>query len=94
MPASDGYSKLAEECFRLAREAKDETDRLACLDLAQKWLEAASDQNEKAPRNPDEERSSLGAQKATKSRLQYSRWFGTHLGNKRTCCTASANVKR
>jgi hypothetical protein len=48
MPASDEYSKLAEECFRLAREAKDETDRLACLDLAQKWLEAASDQNERA----------------------------------------------
>jgi hypothetical protein len=48
MPASDEYSKLAEECFRLAREAKDETDRLACLDLAQKWLEAASHQNERA----------------------------------------------
>jgi len=47
MPTSDEYGKLAEECFRIAREAKNEIDRLACLDLEQKWLEAASHQNER-----------------------------------------------
>ena len=42
MPASDEYRKIAEEYYRLAREAKTETDRLALLALAQTWLEAAS----------------------------------------------------
>ena len=46
MATSNEYGKLAEKCFRLAREAKTEKDRLACLDLAQKWLEASSRQNE------------------------------------------------
>src|SRR5262249_31159094 len=41
MATSNEYSKLAEKCFRLAREAKTETYRLSCLDLAQKWLEAS-----------------------------------------------------
>src|SRR5262249_43350357 len=41
MATSNEYSKLAEKCFRLARETKTETDRLSCLDLAQKWLEAS-----------------------------------------------------
>jgi len=49
MPASDEYSKLAEECFRLAREAKNETDRLACLDLAQKWLEQVGNEQKLEP---------------------------------------------
>ena len=42
MATSNEYGKLAEKCFRLVREAKTEKDRLACLDLAQKWLEASS----------------------------------------------------
>jgi hypothetical protein len=46
MTTSDEYGKLAEGCFRLAREAKTETDRLACLDLGLKWLDAASRQDE------------------------------------------------
>jgi hypothetical protein len=46
MTTSDEYGKLAEGCFRLAREAKTETDRLACLDLGLKWLNAASRQDE------------------------------------------------
>ena len=41
MPASKEYAKRAEKCVRLAAEARSETDRVACLDLAQ-WLEAAS----------------------------------------------------
>ena len=45
MATSNEYGKLAEKCFRLAREAKTEKDRLACLDLAQKWLEVSSRQN-------------------------------------------------
>ena len=55
MPTSDEYSKLAEECFRLAREAKNETDRMACLDLAQKWLEQAG--NEERLESPETPRS-------------------------------------
>jgi hypothetical protein len=46
MATSNEYSKRAEKCFRLAREAKTETDRLSCLDLAQKWLEASLRQSE------------------------------------------------
>ena len=46
MSTSDDYSKLAEKCYRLASEAKTEADRLACLDLAQSWLEMASRQDE------------------------------------------------
>ena len=42
MSTSDDYSKLAEKCYRLANEAKTEADRVACLDLAQSWLEMAS----------------------------------------------------
>jgi hypothetical protein len=42
MPTSEEYRATAEECYRLATEAETETDRLACLDLARTWLEAAS----------------------------------------------------
>ncbi len=45
MPASNDYSKLAEECYRLANEAKTESDRQACLHLMQSWLDAASRQD-------------------------------------------------
>ena len=45
MPTSDEYRASAEECYRLATEAKTETDRLACLDLARNWLDAASRQD-------------------------------------------------
>jgi hypothetical protein len=48
MPTSNEYHDKAEECFRLANEAKSETDRLACLDLARTWLEAASRHDEAA----------------------------------------------
>jgi hypothetical protein len=44
MPTANEYLKMAEECYRLAREAKTETDRLACLELARTWIEAASQQ--------------------------------------------------
>ena len=46
MSTSDDYSKLAEKCYRLASEAKTEADRVACLDLAQSWLEMASRHDE------------------------------------------------
>jgi hypothetical protein len=48
MSTSDDYSKLAEKCYRLAGEAKSEADRIACLELAQGWLELASRQDEAA----------------------------------------------
>jgi len=50
MPTSHEYEKMAEECYRLASEAKTETDRLACLDLARTWLEAATRENEMTPK--------------------------------------------
>jgi hypothetical protein len=46
MPSANDYFKMAEECYRLANEAKTEVDRLACLDLARTWLEAAAQQDE------------------------------------------------
>jgi hypothetical protein len=46
-PTPKDYLKLAEECYRLANEAKSETDRLACLDLARNWLDAAAREEEK-----------------------------------------------
>jgi hypothetical protein len=46
MPTSNEYRKKAEECYRLANEAKTETDRLACLDLARSFLDAAARQEE------------------------------------------------
>jgi len=46
MPTSNEYRKKAEECYRLANEAKTETDRLACLDLARNFLDAAARQEE------------------------------------------------
>jgi hypothetical protein len=49
MSTSNEYRAMAEECYRLASEAKTETDRLACLDLARTWLEAASRQDEMTP---------------------------------------------
>ena len=49
MQASDEYRKIAEEYYRLAREAKTETDRLALLDLAETWQQLASHQDEMTP---------------------------------------------
>ena len=58
MPTVNEYLRMAEECYRLAREAKTETDRLACLELARKWIEAASQQQdvpqERAPESDPE----------------------------------------
>ena len=49
MPTPNEYHKLPEALSRLASEAKTETDRLACLDLARTWLEAAPRQDEMIP---------------------------------------------
>jgi hypothetical protein len=49
MPTSDECRKIADEYDRLASEAKTETDRLALLDLARTWLEAASRRDEMTP---------------------------------------------
>jgi len=53
MPSANDYFKMAEECYRLASEAKTEVDRLACLDLARTWLEAAAQQDEAEKRTRD-----------------------------------------
>jgi hypothetical protein len=49
MPTPNEYPKLPEALCRLASEAKTETDRLACLDLARTWLEATPRQDEMNP---------------------------------------------
>jgi hypothetical protein len=56
MPTANEYLKKAEECYRLASEAKTETDRLACLELARTWIEAAYHEQDEArkPVNPAE----------------------------------------
>jgi hypothetical protein len=53
MPSANDYFKMAEECYRLANEAKTEVDRLACLDLARTWLEAAAQQDDSEKRAPE-----------------------------------------
>jgi hypothetical protein len=50
MRTPDEYRKIAVAYYRLAREAKTEVDRLALLDLAQSWLEAASREDTKSAR--------------------------------------------
>ena len=50
MPTPDEYRKIAETYYHLAREAKTEADRLALLDLAKNWLEAASREEAKSVR--------------------------------------------
>jgi hypothetical protein len=49
MPTSEEYRQTAEEYVRLAGEAKTEADRVACLDVAHSWLEAASRQEAMTP---------------------------------------------
>jgi hypothetical protein len=56
----------AETYYRLAREAKTEADRLALLDLAKSWLEAASREDAKSVR---ERRRSWRARAATTGRV-------------------------
>jgi len=54
MPTANDYLKMAEECYRLAKEAKTDNDRQALLDLARDWIEAASQQGaaEEPPAHP------------------------------------------
>ena len=49
MPTSEEYRQTAEEYVRLAGEAKTEADRVACLDIAHSWLEAAARQEAMTP---------------------------------------------
>jgi hypothetical protein len=51
MPTPDEYRKIAETYYHLARQAKTEADRLALLDLAKNWLEAASREEAKSVRD-------------------------------------------
>jgi hypothetical protein len=37
------YRKIAQECYELALQIKDDGDRRALLDLASKWLELAGE---------------------------------------------------
>jgi hypothetical protein len=53
MPSANDYFKMAEQCYRLASEAKSDVDRLACLDLARTWLEAAAQQEQAENPSPE-----------------------------------------
>jgi hypothetical protein len=46
MSTSGENLKKAEECYRMASAAKTDADRLACLELARTFLEAASSEGE------------------------------------------------
>ena len=47
MPTPEEYRKTAEAYYRLALEAKTEADRQALLELAKRWLETASREDNK-----------------------------------------------
>ena len=47
MPTPEEYRKTAESYYRLALEAKTDADRLALLQLAERWLEIASHEDNK-----------------------------------------------
>ena len=47
MPTPEEYRKTAESYYRLALEAKTEADRQALLELAKRWLETASREDNK-----------------------------------------------
>ena len=47
MPTPEEYRKTAESYYRLALEAKTDADRLALLELAERWLEIASREDNK-----------------------------------------------
>ena len=66
MPTPDEYRKIAETYYRLACDAKTEADRLALLDLAKSWLEAASREDAKSAR---ERRRSWQARAGTTRRV-------------------------
>jgi hypothetical protein len=53
MPSASDYFKMAEQCYRLASEAKNDVDRLACLDLARTWLDAAAQQEQTENPSPE-----------------------------------------
>ncbi|MGC2125155.1 MAG: hypothetical protein WA652_20085, partial [Xanthobacteraceae bacterium] len=75
MPIADEYRKTAEEYDRLAREADNETDRLALLDLAQSWLDAASRHNERTPEQiAAAQKMELDWQPTPKPRRGWRRW--------------------
>jgi len=60
MSTADEYREKADECYRMANEAKTEADRIALLELAKTWLEAAAraEEADRAARqwNPKEEK--------------------------------------
>jgi hypothetical protein len=42
VPSANEYRELADKCFRSARDAHTEDERMTYLTLAQTWLEEAS----------------------------------------------------
>ena len=74
MPTSNEYRKKAEECYRLANEAKTETDRLACLDLARSFLDAAARQEEMTSEQTAEAQKLERAPKETETSQSNTGW--------------------
>jgi hypothetical protein len=49
VPSADGYRELADKCFKSAREAHTEDERMMYLTLAQTWLEEAARRDSAMP---------------------------------------------
>jgi hypothetical protein len=49
VPSANEYRELADKCFRSARDAPTEDERMMYLTLAQTWLEEASRRDSATP---------------------------------------------
>jgi hypothetical protein len=52
VPSADDYRELADKCFKSARVAHNEDERMMYLTLAQTWLEVASRRDSASVRLP------------------------------------------
>jgi hypothetical protein len=49
LPSADEYRELADKCFKSARDAHTEDERMMYLTLAQTWLEEVSRRDDATP---------------------------------------------
>ncbi len=50
MTAAQDCQRKAEECLRLAREAKTDIERQQLIDMANEWIQAAAAEDDKETR--------------------------------------------
>jgi hypothetical protein len=56
MSTSNEFCRFAAECLKLARNAEDETNRTAFLQMARVWVALAQKEGESADRNRGEKK--------------------------------------